>query len=538
MTSLEYFLSKYAYVVLSLLLGAIQFITVFTGFHPHHDGLMLGTVRILKESFLHHGSWPFNQYGSFWVIPYLGISLIIPDAYLLVAMRLLTLGYYFVAVAFSYFIAKKIFNVSTARITVILFLVARPLGLEPFPWPSSISLMLTLWALYLLIISHSQSPNKSLMSTFAAGSIVAVNVFSRAQVGLLELGAVSLFYLLAHRKKLYFFLFGVLSATTIFLCFLSNYGWLGSALSDEFLFGTLVASSESTNRSFPKTSLAIFFFLVLFSFISNRYLSQNRFILVFNLIPVILICSSTFLIFGNVGDKGQTLFGKFYVALVCFGCLISLVLVKLNWYGNNHNYILLAIFSVSSSSQLYPLFDAMHAWWGSLPSLILIAYITNLFREKYKKLIPSNVKFLIPLLFISPFFAVFNVNFTPLNHSDLGGILMSPGARVNYTREMLFFENNIPSGSSVLNLCPDSRIFFKPYYVRTAVREFVYWPVMENVKSMNSDFLGAEPDFVIVCSEYVDSKSPVLRKFTNSPYKKDDYLQVDGGSITIFSKNK
>ena len=43
------------------LLVIVNFATTFIGFHPHHDGLVFTTIRLLKANLLNGGEYPFNQ---------------------------------------------------------------------------------------------------------------------------------------------------------------------------------------------------------------------------------------------------------------------------------------------------------------------------------------------------------------------------------------------------------------------------------------------------------------------------------------------
>ena len=74
-----------------VLMTIINLRTVPVGFHPHHDGLILSTIQLLKSSLLNGGDYSFNQYGSFWAMPYLIISLVVPSAAVAVGFLVFTL---------------------------------------------------------------------------------------------------------------------------------------------------------------------------------------------------------------------------------------------------------------------------------------------------------------------------------------------------------------------------------------------------------------------------------------------------------------
>ena len=64
------------------------------GFNSHHDGYIFTATRLTRDSIIHGGKWPFNQFGSFWVFPHALLGLIVPDQFLFIATRYLTLAAY------------------------------------------------------------------------------------------------------------------------------------------------------------------------------------------------------------------------------------------------------------------------------------------------------------------------------------------------------------------------------------------------------------------------------------------------------------
>lgn len=508
------------YWPLVAVLTALNTSIVFLGFHPHHDGLMLSTIRLVHHNLLNGGGYPFNQYGSFWTIPYLLISFISPPSVLLVSMRILTFLLYSITGVLTYKIADKYFNSYAAKIALLLIILIHPIGLEPIPWPSSVSMFLTALLAYLVLgrkVRHSGIDSK--ISFSLAGAVAVMNILCRVQVGILALVAVLIFLGVAKGKFLLHFISGAVGFATFYSLLLQSQGWLGDSLRDEFLFGWNVASSSLTDRTFPKLSLLVLVFFILSSII-HRVLVHTPFMERKILVSLIylffgLICFAKLLI----GDF-SALIGKIWVAIALYGCLVSIQLILQRFKRREFEVALLAFLGIAAASQIYPLFDIMHTWWGITPIVIVLAHLAERFisLHKLQRHVIGPVIGICVILMSSQVNAIFSAS-EELSRTDLRLIHLDSTSHDDYVNQDNFFLEHINSGSSVLNVCSDARIFFKPNYVQSETRYFVYWPIMDQISKIRHTVLRSDPDFILFCSNNGFNKTnPVVKKFTTAPY--------------------
>jgi hypothetical protein len=510
---------------------------VFYGFHEHHDGLMLSTIRLAKSSLLSGGEYPFNQYGSFWIAPYLGISLITPDSSLLASMRLITFILYCLTGVYTYKIAAKIFNARTAKISILIFLLAHPVGLEPIPWPSSVSLFLTVYLTWLIIAHASTSNlNHSVIFLIAAGAVCVMNVLTRVQIGFLSLVVVVSYLALTNLRNIVHFIYGVIGFSILYSLLLMKLGWFSDSLRDEFLFGWSVATNPLTDRTLPKTSLAFLALLLLLMLV--YFLVRSRLIAP----KIFIIFSAYFAVFALVLARillegFPTIVGKLWVAVLIFACLLSgLVLIKAVQKKNYEECLLVGL-SFAAASQIYPLFDIMHAWWGLTPVVIILASQLDFMIARYElvwRLAPTLV--VASLVFSAGHASGIASPSSEVDQKDLRFIRLDPSSSASYKEVTRFFVEYIPAGSSVLNLCQDARIFFRPNFVQSASRYFVYWPTMGMVEDIRNSLLKSKPEYVVWCSDpnslEVDS---IIKKFTSAPYLLQGEFQAGERTVTVYA---
>jgi len=122
-----------------------------------------------------------------------------------------------------------------------------------------------------------------------------------------------------------------------------------------------------------------------------------------------------------------------------------------------------------------------------------------------------------------------------VDQKDLRLIRLDPASAKSYNELSEFFAEHIPGGSSVLNLCEDGRIFFRPNYVQSESRYFIYWSVMEKVEGIRNSLLKSKPDYVVRCS---DPNSPevdsIIKKFTSAPYLFQSEFKAGERTVTIY----
>ena len=68
-----------------------------------------------------------------------------------------------------------------------------------------------------------------------------------------------------------------------------------------------------------------------------------------------------------------------------------------------------------------------------------------------------------------------------------------------------YFKKTIPAKSSVLNLCPESDVFFSSGHFSASARQFIFWPRFHDLMYMKKDFIHANPDYVVSCHSIIEA---------------------------------
>ena len=512
------------------LLSIVNFGTTFIGFHPHHDGLVFTTIRLLKASLLHGGEYPFNQYGSFWAMPYLGISLNVNDGLLLFSMRVLTIFIYFLTGLLTFKIAKNLYGNRVAKVSLAILILSRPIGLEPIPWPSSIGMFLTVLITFLVVKAlRLQNPFTRNSLLAIAGAVVVMSTLTRVQIGGLTLLFICAYLLSTQMKDLIPFFAGMTGFSILYGSWLASLGWLSDSLWDQFVFGWIVTSSEDTDRTFPRISLMILIFLAILSTTLQRVPitgAYKRAYLSFSIIAWIAAVFYT----AVSPHSSQTYLGKFWVATILFAIVLFVVNLKVLIKNQERIPLLVGLLGLSNASQIFPLFDPMHAWWGITPLVIPLSkwLVQILFRILNAKLrIYSFIS--LSVLMILPFvLGISTKRVYPMSVNDLSLIYSGSTQSKAYETNREFFVREIPRGARVLNFCVDSDLFFNSDLAVNASRYFVYWPTMNDSARIQEEILNSQPDIVLFCdSESVSIPQKLQKKFTNLPYKKIDSMNSE-----------
>ena len=256
------------YGLIALLL-AIWIPLPFINFDEHHDGLILSTIRLTKTALIQGGEYPFNQYGPFWVLPFVLLSLLVPNVFLFLGVRFLTVFFYIISAFLLWKIARLFLNHKLANVVVILFLGSQPFvseyGSSLVPWPSSVIMPFILVIVYFSILQITEANlNMSKMPIYV-GLLLPTIILTRLQVGVL-LTLVSLLSLHYSKQEFRFlkFLLGFISSTLLMLIYLNYFCWLKAAFYDQIVFGSTYLSADKS--TFPKpifTFIGIVFFLLI-----------------------------------------------------------------------------------------------------------------------------------------------------------------------------------------------------------------------------------------------------------------------------------
>jgi len=503
------------------------FPTPFIGYFSHHDGLMVTTVSQLQNAIRNGGPWPFNQYGSFWAFVFALPTWNIEHEYLLVSMRLMTLVFYFITAWLTYKIARLFCEPPFALAGVILLLGNQAFLFDLLPWPSAVAMPLITLVSFLLLRKLSRvenSPNRSALEVVTIGIIIPMVILTRIQIGFV-LFVISLIFIFffGSKKETAIFCLSFLTSIGIFFGYLSSNGWLVSSLQDQLLFGSSYLGSD-TNPIPIFTSIGVFT-VVLFFALSDKLMIKVNNTREKSRIVIIAICLFLLLMLVVITIMARRLMNPFsmYVLVVhriwisvILGAIIYFTLVQIKksyaaW--QMHSFFdrdlqmknLLALLSITSQLQIYPLFDQMHSWWGSTPGVVVLLLI---YKEKYqvadnlvhqeKRLATSMVAATLVLTLIP--FAIQTMNLGKIVSSPyLGAIFVPQNSADEILTLQSTFEKNLSPGATVLNLCSDPDIFLNSKYPNSESRIFIFWPEFLKNEYLRKTFQESSPQQIVSC---------------------------------------
>jgi hypothetical protein len=505
--------------------------SVFIGFDPHHDGLILTNVNFLNESLKTNGAWPFNQYGPFWIFPYSFLTYFLSSELTFIAIRIITLGFYFLAAYLIFLSAQIIAGRRNAHISVLVFFFSQPFltnyATSLVPWPSAIVMPITalIFLLILQIYKEPISKFKFVTKSASIGILISTILFSRVQIGFLMLLAVVIFLGFTQKlKSLFFILLGFTLNCSVFALFFNWRGWLSDALSDQLVFGSVYLRGDTISYPYPVfTMVGIVFFLILILFAPRLLLklsSKNY----FNPLITLIVCLTFLTLFWLIQSREISLMNASVVLLRRFWISYFLAIIVYSFFSQakkTYTHLrrkreferdlvvrnCLVIFSIVSMAQIFPLFDQMHFWWGSIPAVILVVLVSQ---ERFFQNNLTSRSTRASLNFLIIFFATLTV--IPLSaHLDKSYsrypvtvakfILVPEKQSSNEVKVQEFFRENIRSNSTILNLCADSNIFFNQLNnFKSASRIYVYWLSMNEVDKMYESLTSSSPQYIITCA--------------------------------------
>jgi hypothetical protein len=505
----------------------------FLGFDSHHDGLILTTVHMLREAILNGGAWPFNQYGPFWAMPFVLGTIAFPSEWTFTIIRIMTVGFYLLTGLLVYKCAKIISTVKIAFISVLIFFLSQPFltdyGSALVPWPSAVIMPIFMTATLLFLKLHLKEiiPTQRKYFSSIIGILISGIFFSRAQIGFLLL-IVALLILFFNKQinALVFLIIGFLSSTLLIAIFLNYHGWLSDALSDEFIFGSLYLRGDTSTYPIPIfTFIGVSAFLFILNFggkitktIEMKYSLKFIAILFFGLLISIL-----FVFYAILDSRGidflpmlvtisRRFWVSYFLAVIAYSFFKQLketynAYISRNIQGSKLQMRnSLVLLSVVGELQVYPLFDQMHFWWGSVPAVILIIIVTK--ERLVDEIFPSEIRSRLvtislvaaTALGVIPLAGQISNTYSQYPKEISNSLWVSPSAALDAKKLQEFFHLNIEKGSSVLNLCANADIFFVRDRFYSSSRIFVLWPNITEIKKMRQSLEGSNPDFVVTCS--------------------------------------
>jgi hypothetical protein len=567
------------WIFLVILFG-VQFLPkIFTGFDSHHDGLILTTVRFVREGLFTDSSWPFNQYGSFWAFPFAIISALFRPELSLVVLRSLTVIFYFITAFLVYKIARCFGSKNYAFLSVVLLFISEPFAAgfrtSLLPWPSALSMVVSTYICYALIMKDEsfKNQNKLLYSSVTQGVLTMILVLTRIQIGVLNLIFIIIISFLYREKiSLRGYFSGIAIAGVSFFSILAAKGWLLQSLYDEFIFGSSYISGDVSTYPTPKfTLLGVLIFLAFFAITlklgnSNNLFREHAVRLSFVAFALLGSISVYYLhISRNLGfvDSITVLVRRFWITSSLAIFLVCSIYIVTSFFRNfrfqhrekpNYKTSILVGFSVISMSQVFPLFDQMHFWWGFSPGVVLfVHFISKLFDQAYIKkpnpiliqLVVASIGFAtvtLPLTLDSlqpkAWFDAKNISYVTTSYLSSRP---SPGETESLLQD--FFHSNIVQKDRVLNLCHNSNVFFDPNFANTASRFFVYWPWLGNQEVISKDLKSSDPTIIVSCTlnllqdriqQSTQQQQAIIKTFESRIERSGEHIDINGITWKIY----
>jgi hypothetical protein len=476
----------------------------FFGFHPHHEGLMLATLNLTSDAIKTGGSYPFNQYGPFWTLPYLTMNLIPLSGFTFLAQRFVSILMIFFSAIIIRRISLKFYSHNTSLLISCLFLLTYPYGQPSIIWPSIPA------QLALLILTHSvllclDFPHR--IYVFIASLATIFLLGSRIQIGILSILctivilAISRHFLALARYVIY----TTLCLGFVVLIFL-RLDLFEDVLFDSLVFPLTYLDSNQQNWTFPRTSLAVMIALIILFLFLNK-IRDNRNIIGVPLIIMLTVSTGLLFLHFHSQETYLQVYARIYVGFFLFvaSAVFLLTVRNLRQFKTNFPHPgVLWLYCLVGATQVFPLFDAFHAWYASAPLIIALPLIfrdTNLVSKLSRNTIVVWVSSLVFALFT--FFSLqtmqsFANTTKPFPLDEVKGIFLTTQQVSDFQNEFTFLKNNIPKRSTIMNFCSNADPFFPRGYWPSASRLFVFWPGFSDSPLIEKDLLKA--DFVTSCT--------------------------------------
>ena len=533
MTRSRYSLDSKVWMVTSWLSAiALAPLPFLAGYYSHHDGLILANVRLLREAISHGGQWPFNQYGSFGILPQTWFSYLFPTQYQLLGIRIFTLLCYWSAGYLVFKLSRLFLSKNVALLTSSLFFISQPFNGSNFlPWASSFLMPILLGHTYLIakLFSDKEANIKGqLVRIFLAGCLLPIVLLSRAQIGIIIFFVSSIFILLILRVKgLTTYFIGISIPAILFFIFMSTQGWLYESLFDEFIFGSIYVRYEDVADIpvpiFSGLGTVIMFLLLICKKKLWEYLTQKlsrRTII--GVLFIIFSLSTLFVVdvmySRRLGINAAyfVVLGRFWISLY-LSCLLyffyrlaqdNFLAMKnsqdRNRYLSRDNFLIFT--ALAAQFQIWPFFDSMHFWWGSVPAVVIVATVLSKefsiahLNSVVRKRIKISLAILITGLAITPWITQVQVSRSALELYGTQGIYLNTSDAVLNKNTREFLEKNINDRATVLNLCQNSDVYLTIKSISSATRYFVFWSPMKHIDSIQRSFEISKPDVIVTCT--------------------------------------
>lgn len=553
----------------SLFFVAAMFVNIFFGFDSHHDGLVLTTVRLFADAITSGSPFPFNQYGSTWVLPFLPLAFLLPDHLLYFSMRILTFTFYVTTALLLRNCSRLFFpntKIAPSRITLIFF-ATQPFynnfGSSFVVWPSSAAMPLTVSVLILSIYLLRESNR---LMAFVLGVLLFLLCGMRIQVGVLSFFTVIIFfYLMRKRIEVLFTMIGIFTSFFLLSCWFFYNGWFEQTFQDAIVYSTSYLTGDRSTYPFPKYTilLTILLFLLLIFPLKIPRAFKPALLVGGLLISIflgylllgweqtskfVIILSRRIVVTSIIATHLYFIFRFFKVGSHTFKTFFDLLVARVRKYPE-HSFLI--VLSTASLSQAWPLFDQMHVWWGAalFPYLSEIVFASNKINFFAADQSDANASYLWYIFGSLIATAVFMGTATYLHEPyssargyGLAGIKIGTKQANDMDDLSSKVEKAIAGRQTILNLCENSDIFLiSNSNYRTASSYFVVWASMTNMSNFREKrWIKEPPTAIITCTSSqipsLKNKNEEIRMKVLEDLKKEFDLPNQVDEFTAFGR--
>jgi hypothetical protein len=437
---------------------------------------------------------------------------------MLLCLRLTTIIFYLLAAFFIIKISKLFGNQDIWKTSIILLLLTQPWTTGIYstflPWPSALSSLLLSAIAYLVLCNHEKR-----FYAYFVGVLITCLCFTRLQIGIPTFFLSILVFLIRTKfKQSAYVLFGFVSTASIIVLFLFQRGWMQNVAFDNLIYPfTYVQDSYNLNPKPIFTSLIALLTLFLLLIGSkcikfiNRIDAQFISTLSFNFI-IMAICAfyaATVFLFmdPNFVKLGVRFVIGAFIGIIAFFCVRAILenRQELRTEQRSSRHVELAFFSIVGMINVYPQFDQTHFWWGLFPgvvtvSIVVIKIFRSMFARKHGFVLATSLLIASPLV-IMPSIQSARAEVIQYPGNYIRGVFVGYEAFQYHETLQNFFHDHIPVGSTILNLCHNSDVFFDTNLGRPTSRYFLYWPPFISNPLIEAQMSAVQPDVVVVCGQ-------------------------------------
>jgi hypothetical protein len=332
-------------------------------------------------------------------------------------------------------------------------------------------------------------------------------------------------------------------------------GWLNDALSDQYVFGSIYLRGDTSSYPFPIFSIigtTVFLVLIAIGPILSKTLSKKNTFIAFVVISFCAVALIYLLLKDSrdlsIINAGVVIMRRFWIsyflAIIIFSIFEQTKKTYVNFKENrifDENLILrncLVIISFISELQIFPLFDQMHFWWGSIPAVILVILVS---RERFFEItiitklngkLTNYFVVFFTILSLIPLTNHYSISYNKMPTSISKYIYVPQKQSLDEVKLQQFFNSNLVENSTILNLCADANVFFNNNNdYKSSSRIYIFWLSMSEVNTMYDSLTYSKPDFVVTCSL---NRIPGLQK-QGETMQREILLKSKGNPILVAS---